>query len=278
MNLERQDRTTGFLGRIGLGGLSLDVRWEPSPREVVDEMIRMASVGSGDVVYDLGCGDGRAVIGAARKTGARGVGIDLDPVRVRESCENACAEQVAHLVRFVKADLFKSEINDATVLFVFLFPEVNRRLRPKLLSDLRPGTRIVSYCHDMERWTPDHCVRIRSNYLYLWVVPANMSGRWEGRVEADKNVPGIQLDLEQEFQKVSGRVYLDGKLFFVRSAPLDGDRFRFAGLDGPAGAVTLSGSINGDEIKGMVRDRAFPEHIRTWTARRKDATLASLAR
>ena len=192
MNLERQDQTTGFLGRMGLGGLSLDVRWEPSPREVVDEMIRMASVGSGDVVYDLGCGDGRAVIGAARKTGARGVGIDLDPVRVQESCENAFAEQVAHLVRFVKADLFKSEINDATVLFVFLFPEVNRRLRPKLLSDLRPGTRIVSYCHDMERWTPDHCVRIRSNYLYLWVVPANMSGRWEGRVEADKNVPGIQ--------------------------------------------------------------------------------------
>jgi SAM-dependent methyltransferase len=279
MSYEKQiQREPGFLERIGLIGALLDVRWEPSPREVVEEMIRMASVGRGDVVYDLGCGDGRAVITAAKSIGARGVGIDLDPIRIKESWENASFDQVGHLVRFTKADLFKSEIGEATVLFIFLFPDVNLRLRPKLLSDLRPGTRVVSYCHHMERWLPDHCVRMRSNYLYLWVVPANMSGRWEGTVEPDGRAPDIQLDLEQEFQKVSGRVSLDGKVFFVRSAPIDGDRFRFAGLDGPAGDMALSGSVRGDEIKGMVRDGAFPDHVRTWTARRKGQTLVSLAR
>jgi len=125
------------------------VHWEPTPHEVVKEMLALAGVKSGDIVYDLGCGDGRIVIAAARDFGARGVGIDIDPQRIAESQENAKAAGVTDRVKFREDDLFEAEIREATVVTLFLWPSLNLKLRPKLQKDLKPGTRIVSYIHDM---------------------------------------------------------------------------------------------------------------------------------
>ena len=147
----------------------LDVNWDPTPRDVVDEMIATAQVRGTDLVYDLGCGDGRIVIATAVKTGARGVGVDLDPRRIGESNENALLAGVNGLTRFLKENLFEADVSDATVLFLYLFPDVNVRLRPKLLRELKPGTRIVSYSHDMGRWQPDDIVR-RTDKLLRFVL------------------------------------------------------------------------------------------------------------
>ena len=131
-----------------------DVPYEPSSPEIVSGMLRLANIKKGDVVYDLGCGDGRIVIAAAEKFGARGVGIDIDPERISEARENARKARVAGRVTFRNEDLFEAKIRDATVVMLYLWPEVNLRLRPKLWSELKPGTRIVSHSHDMGDWKP----------------------------------------------------------------------------------------------------------------------------
>jgi SAM-dependent methyltransferase len=148
-----------------------DVPFEPSPQRVVDQMLKLAGVRKGDVVYDLGCGDGRIVIAAA-KLGARGVGIDIDPQRIKESQENAVAAGVADRVSFRNEDLFEAKISDATVVALFLWPEVNLKLRAKLLSDLKPGTRVVSYYWSMGDWTPERVIPAERRSIYLWTVPA----------------------------------------------------------------------------------------------------------
>ena len=167
--------------------------WEPSPRDVVAEMLKVADVRADDVLFDLGCGDGRIVVEAAKQRGARGVGVDLDPRRIKESLESTERAGVRDDVRFLNEDLFESDIHEATVVTLFLFPNVNMRLRSKLLADLKPGTRIVSYCHNMERWMPDHSVRIKTNYLYCWVVPENISGKWEGVTQGDEEAMPVRL-------------------------------------------------------------------------------------
>jgi SAM-dependent methyltransferase len=153
-----------------------DVRYEPTPPDVVQAMLRLAGVNARDVVYDLGCGDGRIVITAARELGARGVCVDVDPRRIAESRDNALRAGVADRIRFLNEDLFTTAIADATVVMLFLSPELNLRVRPKLLRELEPGTRIVSHWHDMGDWTPQRTVRVRSGGqerpLYLWTVPA----------------------------------------------------------------------------------------------------------
>ncbi len=148
----------------------LDAAYEPSPPEVVEAMLAIANVGPRDVVYDLGCGDGRVVIAAARR-GARGVGVDIDPERVREARANARAAGVEGRVEIRQGDLYEADVSDATVVMLFLQPEVNLRLRPRLLAALRPGSRIVSHWHDMGDWKPDAQVRVSSRNVYLWTVP-----------------------------------------------------------------------------------------------------------
>jgi SAM-dependent methyltransferase len=152
-------------------GRRLDVRYEPTPPEVVRVMLQLAAVGPGDVVYDLGCGDGRIVIEAA-KLGASGVGVDLDPQRVREARENARAAGVEDRVEIREGDLFETDVSPASVVMLFLQPELNLRLRPRLLAQLRPGSRIVSHWHDMGDWEPDRTVRLVGRNVYLWTTPA----------------------------------------------------------------------------------------------------------
>jgi SAM-dependent methyltransferase len=149
----------------------LDVPYVPTSPEVVDAMLKLANVKKGDVVYDLGCGDGRIVVAAARDYGATGVGVDIDPQRIREANENARAAGVTGKVKFIQGDLFKTDFSKATVVTMYLFPEVNLKLRPKILA-MKPGTRIVSHAFDMGDWEPEQTIRVGSSTIYLWTVPA----------------------------------------------------------------------------------------------------------
>jgi len=157
-----------------------DVPYVPTSEEAVQAMLKLADVKKTDVVYDLGCGDGRIVIAAAKNFGARAVGIDINPVRISEAKENARKAGIENLVRFEEGDLFQADIHQATVVTLFLLPTVNLRLRPKLLGELRPGTRIVSNTFDMGDWTADKEAKVgteeeeksfMSHKLYLWIVP-----------------------------------------------------------------------------------------------------------
>ena len=162
----------GALGQEARQEVRRDVPYVPTPQEVVDEMLRMANVGKDDVVYDLGCGDGRLVITAVKKFGAkRGVGVDIDPQRIKESNENARAAGVADRVRFVEQDLFKADFKEATVVTLYLLPDVNLRLRPRLWSDLKPGTRVVSHAFDMGDWQPEKTADVEGRTIYFWTIP-----------------------------------------------------------------------------------------------------------
>lgn len=148
-----------------------DVRYEPSPYAVVRAMLELARVRQSDIVYDLGSGDGRIPIAAARIYGARGVGIDIDPRRIAEANANARAAAVTDRVSFRNEDLFEADFSDATVVTLFLYPDLNLKLRPRLLRELRPGTRIVSYYHDMGDWKPERVVPAGKANIYLWTIP-----------------------------------------------------------------------------------------------------------
>jgi SAM-dependent methyltransferase len=150
---------------------TIDVPYVPTPGPVVDAMLRLAQVKRGDVLYDLGSGDGRIVIAAAKRYGVRGTGIDIDPERIRDANANARRAGVAKQVRFLNQDLFESDFSDATVVTLYLLPRLNMKLRPKLLAELRPGTRIVSHGFDMGDWKPTREVLVRDTTIYLWVVP-----------------------------------------------------------------------------------------------------------
>jgi len=149
-----------------------DVIYVPTPKEVVEGMLKLAKVSRNDVVYDLGCGDGRIVIAAARQFGARSVGIDIDPIRVREAAENIRLAGVGDRARVIEGDLFATDVSEATVVTLYLLSRLNLKLRPKLLKELRPGTRIVSHAFDMDDWKPQRAESVGSSRIYLWTVPA----------------------------------------------------------------------------------------------------------
>jgi tRNA G37 N-methylase Trm5 len=150
----------------------LDVPYVPTPQEAVNEMLKLAGVKKGDVVIDLGCGDGRIVVTAARDFGARGIGYDLDQRRLKEANENAVANKVTDRVKFIEKNLFEADIKEASVVTLYLLPGVNEKLKPRLLSDLKPGTRVVSHNFDMGDWKPAKQVSMNGRTLYLWIVPA----------------------------------------------------------------------------------------------------------
>jgi len=149
-----------------------DVIFVPTPQEVVDAMLKLANVHEGDVLYDLGSGDGRIPVAAAKRYGVRAYGIDIDPQRIQEANQNAKKNGVTHLVQFRREDLFKTDFHDATVVTLYLLPELNVKLRPRLLAELKPGTRVVSHQFDMGTWKPDKKVELSSGRtIYLWTIP-----------------------------------------------------------------------------------------------------------
>ena len=149
-----------------------DVIFVPTPYEVVEEMLRLAQVKKGDVLYDLGSGDGRIPVTAAKKYGIRAVGVDIDPERIMEAKENARKNGVTGLVQFRQEDLFKTDFHEASVVTLYLLPDLNVKLRPRLLAELKPGTRIVSHQFDMGTWKPEKKIELNGRTVYLWTVPA----------------------------------------------------------------------------------------------------------
>lgn len=154
-----------------------DVPYVPTPPEVVDAMLELAGVNQNDIVYDLGCGDGRIVIAAAKKYNARAVGVDINPTRIQESEQNAREAGVTDKVRFVQGDLFKADIHEATVVTLYLLSSVNERLKPKLLKELKPGTRVVSHRFTMGDWKPEKETTADTRPIYLWIVPGHANGK-----------------------------------------------------------------------------------------------------
>jgi SAM-dependent methyltransferase len=148
-----------------------DVIYVPTPQEVVDAMLKLAKVSKNDIVYDLGCGDGRIPVTAAKVYGARGIGIDIDPQRIKEANENAKAAGVTDKVQFKLADLFEEDISKATVVTLYLLPSLNLKLKPKLMKELRPGTRIVSHSFDMGDWQPEQQMEVDGRRIFFWTIP-----------------------------------------------------------------------------------------------------------
>ena len=148
-----------------------DVIYVPTPYEVVDAMLKLADVKKGDVLYDLGSGDGRIPVTAAKKFGIRAVGVDIDPQRIEEAKDNARKNGVSNLVQFRQEDLFRTRIADATIVTLYLLPDLNVKLRPRLLAELKPGTRIVSHQFDMGTWPPERKLELNGRTIYLWTVP-----------------------------------------------------------------------------------------------------------
>ena len=151
---------------------SPDVPYVPTPQNIVDAMLKLGEVKQGDVLYDLGSGDGRIPITAAKLHGIRATGIDINPQRIQEAEANAKTEKVTDKVRFLNQDLFEANISDATVITLYLLPSINLKLRPKLFKDLKPGTRIVSHSFDMGEWQPEKRIEVEGRYLYLWRIPS----------------------------------------------------------------------------------------------------------
>ena len=149
-----------------------DIHYEPSTMDQTLAMLKLAGVTKNDVVYDLGCGDGRLVITAVKDFGARGVGIDIDPERIKDSTENAAKAGVTRRIAFRNEDLFEAKISDATVVTLYLWPWINLKLKDKLLKELKPGTRVVSNLHDMGEWKPDKQIKVDGHPIYLWIIPA----------------------------------------------------------------------------------------------------------
>jgi precorrin-6B methylase 2 len=149
----------------------LDVPYVPTPPEVVEAMLKLAGVQKGDLVIDLGCGDGRIVIAAAQKFGARGIGIDLDPERIREAQANARKAGVDQQVRFMEKNLFEADLSEANVVTLYLLPSINEKLKPKLRAELKPGSRVVSHSFDMGDWKPDKTLEVSNRKIHLWTIP-----------------------------------------------------------------------------------------------------------
>ena len=210
-----------------------DVPYVPTDDAVVAAMLRFGAVTAGDVVYDLGCGDGRIVVAAARQCGARGVGVDIDPQRIQESRENAARAGVADRSRFHCQSFFDTDLRDATVVMVYLLPAINRKLRPKFLTELRPGARIIANYFDMGDWEPDIRADVHHRVLLQWVVPAWVAGRWDCRIDGPDGVSRfsgrhrMRLHLRRKYQVVTGTATVGRRDYPVRNGRLFGDRLTF---------------------------------------------------
>ena len=232
-----------------------DVPFVPTPQVVVDEMLRLARVGAQDYVIDLGSGDGRIPITAAKKFGARGLGVDLDPDLHAQSEEGARQAGVEARVKFLNQDLFKTDISEATVITMYLLPGVVKRLRPRLL-ELKPGTRIVSHDFDMEDWKPDSKTTIRKN-VFLWIVPAQVGGRWQARIALPGGERDFEFDFRQQFQEVDGLARINGQMTQLWLSGLESDRIRFVIVDSTdrenEASLYFEGRVRGEVMEGEIR-------------------------
>ncbi len=257
------------------------VPYVPTPQEVVERMLEIAKVGPHDYLIDLGSGDGRIVVTAARKYGTRGFGVDLNPERIRESNENARRAGVADKVAFYQRDLFETSLAEATVITLYLLPQVNIELRPKLL-ELRPGTRLVSHDFDMGDWKPDHYIKMDaqdkyggaggSSEVYYWIVPAPVAGVWRWELPVSGKPLAYELKLEQKYQVITGSASVGGRAVRLQDARLRGDEIRFAftaEVNGSPVKHEVTGKVAGEAATGSARlSGARLQGQHEWNARR----------
>jgi SAM-dependent methyltransferase len=236
-------------------------------------MLRLANVGPNDFVIDLGSGDGRILITAARLRGARGFGVDIDPQRVKEGTENAKAAGVTDRVQFFQRNLFDTRIAEATVVTMYLLPRVNLELRPRLLAELRPGTRVVSHDFDMGDWQADLRASVRGagSEVYLWIIPAQVAGRWQVELAEPRGRQTFELEIKQKYQEIETITRALERPASIRDARLDGSRISFALIDDGqyANRLRFEGEVKGNSIEGTARgDGGAPRGEQKWRATR----------
>lgn len=239
-------------GPAACAGGEPDVPYVPTPQPVVGAMLTMAEAGPGDVVYDLGAGDGRFVIAAVRDFNVdRAVGIDIDPARVKEARANAAKAGVSARTEFIQGDIFEADFSEASVVTLYLLPDLNTKLRPRLLEQLEPGTRVVSHRFDMDGWEPDMHRVIHLSDIYLWTVPAEAGGTWTGTADGES----VTLNIRQSFQEVSGRLTGLGDELRIRNGRLDGRDLSFTAEraeTGETAEVRFDGTVSGGAIEGTL--------------------------
>ncbi|MBD1879706.1 class I SAM-dependent methyltransferase [Trichocoleus sp. DQ-A2] len=253
-----------------------DVPYVPTPNEVVTAMLKMASVTQDDVVYDLGSGDGRLVIAAAKEFGAKGVGFEINPRLIQESNEKARLASVSDRVKFVEQDLFQTDLSEATVVTLYLLPKVNVQLRPKLLRELKPGTPVVSHQFDMKEWKPDRTevlrVGSRIHRVFYWVIPAQVTGTWQWNMQSVGSKNPYTLQLRQQFQEVTGTVRMSNEEMPITEAKLTGDQLSFKVTQPKQGKLVtmqFNGRISDNTIIGSVDILGGAKvDRRNWSARR----------
>ena len=258
-----------------------DVPFVPTRNEVVEQMLDIANVNKEDILYDLGCGAGRIVITAAKKFGTHGVGIDIDPVRISESKENAIKECVTDNVQFIEQDLFEADISEATVVTLYLLQSVNLKLRPKLFRELKPGTRIVSHDFDMGEWKYDKTSEAINDYhdhtVYFWILPANVSGNWEWTMSASTDKISYTLHLDQKFQEVNGELTTGKSNITLENIKINGDRLQFTiegTIKGQKVTQMYDGIVNGNLIEGKaVSNTKSTINTINWKAERDPTTI-----
>ena len=289
-------------GQTGLQQKRPEVPYVPTPEEVVAEMLRMANVTQDDVLYDLGCGDGRIVITAAKELGCRGVGIDIDMTRIQESRVNASNAGVTDKVEFLHMDLFEADISQASVVTLYLLSRVNLRLRPKLIRELKPGTRVVSHDFSMGDWEPEksiviedkvdyvpfHDTRFVDDYwdkhtVYFWVIPANVSGTWKWTMPTPTGNKSYSLAVDQKFQELEGEAFEDTHpvLFHPKNGKIIGDKLEFT-LERKRGErseiLHFTGIVKKDDVMGFIQVEGNPDFEAEWHARRDPSTRQPIER
>jgi ubiquinone/menaquinone biosynthesis C-methylase UbiE len=253
----------------------LDVPYVPTKYPVVDAMLSLANVQKTDTLIDLGCGDGRIVVAAAQKCGARAIGVDIDPDRIQESHENAANAGVKDHVKFIQGDLFQAEIREASVVSLYLLTSVNLKLRPRLIRELRPGTRVVSHNFGMDDWKPDDTKEVMvdeiSHDVFLWIIPANASGTWKWTMAEPKT--SWEMNIEQLFQKISGSLSVSGASASLKDAVLTGDKIKFTAdrqVNGKTVSFDFEGVVRGHTIAGKVLQNG--KELGEWKASRNPST------
>lgn len=198
----------------------LDVPFVPSDDQVIATMLKLAGTRRKDVLYDLGCGDGRIVIAAAKQYGCTSIGVELDPLRVADAMEQAGQAGVEYLVDFIEEDLFEADFSQATIVTLYLMDTINAILRPRLLKELQPGARIVSHAFDMGNWQADETLHVGGIKIYKWIVPAQVAGKWEWE---GLDGTDYRLELKQRYQEVRGKIWINDTPALLTDLYLSGD-------------------------------------------------------
>jgi predicted O-methyltransferase YrrM len=250
---------------------NLDVPYVPTPPEVVKEMLKMARVESTDYVIDLGSGDGRIVMAAVQQHGARGFGVDLNPDHIARSNATARRAGIGDRASFVNANLFDTDISKATVLTMYLLPDINLKLRSRLLDELKPGTRVVSHDFDMGEWKPDQQSEVesgRSHNVYYWVIPAKAAGTWT--VATEPGSAPVQFMVNQKFQQIDGTARVGNDTAPLVEPRLNGDRISFILVSqderGREVPLLFEGRIDGNAIDGTVTVNGAKDRAIKWRA------------